>query len=309
SRKAEAVLRLPAATRGILCRTNDLDHLVDIVDGDLETFQDVLPVQRLVQVELGTAHHHFLAVRQVVHQRVPERHNLRHELARFLVWNESQQDDAEGGLHLRVLVELVQHHARNGIALQFHHDAHAILVGLVTDFADAFQLLVAHECNDVHHELRAVHLVRDFRYHDAGATRGFLFLDYGTGAHNDSPAPGFLVVLDPLATVNEATRGEVRALDELADLRMRKIRILQQRNESAYHLTQVVRRYVGGHADRDTRRAVDDQVGKCCRKNARLLQPVIEVGGVVNGVLLDVGKKLRGDSREARFGVTIGSSR
>ena len=55
---------------------------------------------------------------------------------------------AEGVLQLRLLVQVVQHDFRHFAALELDHDAHAGLVGLVADVADAFQLLVAHQLGD-----------------------------------------------------------------------------------------------------------------------------------------------------------------
>ena len=48
----------PLAQRGVGGRrvgrgADDLDHLVDVVDGDLEAFEDVLALLRLGEVELG----------------------------------------------------------------------------------------------------------------------------------------------------------------------------------------------------------------------------------------------------------------
>ena len=43
---------------------DDLDHLVDVVDGDLEAFEDVLALERLVEVELRAADDDLVAVRR-----------------------------------------------------------------------------------------------------------------------------------------------------------------------------------------------------------------------------------------------------
>ena len=56
---------------------------------------------------------------------------------------------------VRVLVQLVQHHARDRVALQLDDDAHAVAVGLVAQVADALELLVAHQLGDVLDQLRA----------------------------------------------------------------------------------------------------------------------------------------------------------
>ena len=61
-------------------------------------------------------------VLDVVLEHFLERHDLRHELARVRIGHERQHDHAERRLHRRVLVQLVEHHARNRIALELDHD-------------------------------------------------------------------------------------------------------------------------------------------------------------------------------------------
>ena len=51
--------------------------------------------------------------------------------------DQRQHDDAEGGLQLRVLVELVQDDLRLRVALELDDDAHAVAVGLVAQVGDA----------------------------------------------------------------------------------------------------------------------------------------------------------------------------
>ena len=76
----EARLQLRARLRRVLRRANELDHRVDVVDGDLEPLQDVLAIERLVEIELRAAHDDFVPVRDVVLEELLERHHLRHEL-------------------------------------------------------------------------------------------------------------------------------------------------------------------------------------------------------------------------------------
>ena len=68
-------------------------------------------------------------------------------------------------------------------------------------------------------------------------------------------------------------------------------------------LAQVVRRDVGGHADRDAGRAVDQQVGVARRQHGRLLRATVVVGLEVDGVLLDVADHLERQRRHPALGV------
>ena len=75
-------------------------------------------------------------------------------------------------------------------------------------------------------------------------------------------------------------------------------------------LAEVVGRDVGGHADRDPGRAVDQQVGEPCRQNGRLGHRAVVVGRPVDGVLVDVvAEQLLGQPGEADLGVPHGRRR
>ena len=68
-------------------------------------------------------------------------------------------------------------------------------------------------------------------------------------------------------------------------------------------LGQVVRRDVGGHADRDAGRAVDEQVREPRRQHRRLALPAVVVGHEVDGVGVDVAQELDGQLVEPALGV------
>ena len=85
--------------------------------------------------------------------------------------------------------------------------------------------------------------------------------------------------------------------------------MLDQPDHAFDDLAQVVRRDVGRHADRDAGRPVDQQIRKRRRQDRRLLRRLVEVGNVVDGVLVEVGHHRFGKRLEARFGVSIGRRR
>ena len=68
-------------------------------------------------------------------------------------------------------------------------------------------------------------------------------------------------------------------------------------------LDQVVRRDVGGHADRDAGRAVDDEVGDRRRQHDRLDLAAVVVGPEVDGVLVDRGGHRHRGRRHPALGV------
>ena len=81
--------------------------------------------------------------------------------------------------------------------------------------------------------------------------------------------------------------------------------MVDQVDDRGDRLAQVVRRDVRRHADRDARRAVHDEVGHARRQDAGLLEPIVEVGDEVDGVLVEIGQQLHRDRRELGLGVTV----
>ena len=99
--------RLPGVARG----ADELDHLVDIGDGDGEADQHVGAVTRLVEQELGAPRHHLFAEGDEGLQHVAQVHRQRPAAV------ERDHVAAKRGLQRRETVELVQHHLALGVAL------------------------------------------------------------------------------------------------------------------------------------------------------------------------------------------------
>ena len=123
--------RVPASS----VSADELDHARSTssmcVDGDLEALQDVLALARLAQLVLGAPDHHLVPVVDEVAASC----SLQRHAPAGTPPDERQHDHAEGGLHLRVLEQLVQHDVRDRVALQLDHDADAFSVRLVAQVA------------------------------------------------------------------------------------------------------------------------------------------------------------------------------
>ena len=287
----------------VLRLANDPHHLVDVVDGDLQAFENVLAVLGPRELELGAARDDGVAVLDEVLEQLFQGHLLGRAV------DQRQHDRAEGRLHLGVLVQLVQHHRGDGVALQIDDDPHPLAVGVVLDVGDAVELLVVGELGDLRDEVRLVHLIGDLGDHDLLLPRGLFFLDHGAGPQHHPPAALLIAFLDPFASVDDRAGREVGALDELPEILGGRVRVVHQMIDRFDRLGEVVRRDVRGHADGDARRPVHDQVGEPRRQHRRLLQPVVEVGDEVDGVLVDVLEHRHRDAREARFGVAVRGGR
>jgi hypothetical protein len=123
--------------------------------------------------------------------------------------------------------------------------------------------------------------------------------------HHDPSAAGLVRHLDPLSAVDVGAGREVGTLDHLAELGNGGLRAVDQQLDRLGHLPQVVRRDVRGHTHGDAARAVDEEVRDLGGKDGRLLQPVVEVGLEIDGVLVDVLQHRHRHPGEPSLGVAV----
>ena len=201
-----------------------------------------------------------------------------------------------------MLVEVVEDGERPRVALQLDHDPHALAVGLVRQVGDAFQLAVGHQLGDLRHQVGLVHRVGELVDDDPLSPVGG-FLEPVSSSHDDAAVAGGVSRLDAIGSHHDAARREVRALDEVHEVFRRRVRVVDQVVDAGGHLTEVMGRDVGGHSDRDAGGAVDEQVGDPGGQHCRLRLAGVVVGLEVDGVLVDVGQDLIGDSSQPRLRV------
>ncbi|MNZ23668.1 hypothetical protein D3C78_407870 [compost metagenome] len=215
--------------------------------------------------------------------------------------------DAEHALHLGLRVEVVEHHLRHLAATQLDDHAHAVLVRLVAQLADALELLLLDQLGDLLDQARLVQLVGQLGDHQLLAAADLVdVLDLDAGAHVDASTAGAVGLDDAGATVDDPRGGEVRAGDVVHQLVDGQLGVVDQRQAAVDHLAQVVRRDVGGHAHGDAAGAVDQQVGDLGRHDRRDLLGAVVVGHPVDGFLVQVGEQLVGQLGHAHFGVAHG---
>ncbi len=92
----------------------------------------------------------------------------------------------------------------------------------------------------------------------------------------------------------------------LADVRMRRLRILEQAHTGGGHLAQIVRWHVGRHADGDSGGTVEQHVGQTRRQHGGLIERAVEVRHPVHGAFTELGEQHLREAREPCFGVTHG---
>ena len=277
------------------------DHLVEVVEHEGQALEDVRARLGLAQVVDGAPDHHLAAEVEEVAQHLLQRERLRAAV------DERQHVDAEGGLQRRLLVELVERHVGRGVALELDHHADALAVALVAQVGDPVDASLAHVLGDLLEQRRLVHHERDLGDHDARAA--LAFLDLGAPAHRDQAAPGGVGLADAVGAADQRAGREVGSGQLLEQLVERAVGVARLELERIHHLAQVVRRHVGGHADRDPGRAVDEQVGQPGGQHHRLAGRAVEVGHEVDRLAVDVAQQLLGDAREAALGVAVGGRR
>ncbi len=133
-----------------------------------------------------------------------------------------------------------------------------------------------------------------------------MILDAGAAADLQPPTAGGVRFHDAVGAVDDAPGGEVRPRDETHEVDRVGRRVIYQVQQGVAHLPHVVRRDVGGHAHRDARRAVDQQVGHHGRQDLRLLEGTVEVVHPADRILVDVPQYVLGRFLEAALGVPHG---
>ena len=227
---------------------------------------------------------------------------------RELTWNavdQSHHVHTEAGLQLRELEEVVENHVGVGIALQ-----HDLEVGLATrrpvvHVGDAVDLTGVDEFLDSSGNGRTTRLIGQLCDDDLHATALALF-DGRRRAHLDASASRAISVDDAGATEDRPTGREVRPFHELHQVVGCGRRCEQHVDARVDHLSQVVRRDVRGHTDRDALTAVDEQVGEAGRQNGGLFTTSVVRGHHVDRVLVDVGQQLHRERMQSTFGVATG---
>jgi hypothetical protein len=143
----------------------------------------VAALARLAQFEDGAAGHHLAAVLQEDLQQLLQVAQL------GLAVDQRHHVHAEGVLQLGLLVQVVQHHLGHFAALELDHHAHAGLVGLVLDVADALDLLLVHQLGDALQQRLLVDLVGHLVDDDRLALAAVDVLEVDLGAHHHRPRP------------------------------------------------------------------------------------------------------------------------
>ena len=144
---------------------------------------------------------------------------------------------------------------------------------------------------------------------DGVFTLRFIADDLSLGPHVDATTPGAIGLHNPCTAIDLGAGGKIGAGDVLHQLIHIDVRVLQGRQTTRDHLTQVVGRNVGGHTHGDARRSVDQQIGDPGRQHRRYLLGAIVVVDEIDRFLVEISEQGMRNFRHANFGVAHGGSR
>src|SRR5215472_15738738 len=295
----EAVHQLVARGFGVLGGANQLDNRVEILQRDPQSFQNVQARFSLAQLELRAACHHTPAMVQKRDHHLAQVHLARPPL------EDTQHDEPVALLHLGQLEELVEHNLGLCVALEFDHNPHAVPVGLVAQVADSFDPPFVDQLANTLQQPGLVDLVGNLANDDRRAPAALVGFHRCQRAHGQAAALVEIGLAHCLGPQQLAAGGKIGTGNDVEDLLQAEVRIVDQGQQRVADLAQVMGRNIGGHPDRDSVRAVDQQVGDLRGQHRRLVLRAVEVGNEIDGVLVDIGQQPFRQSRQAAFGIAI----
>src|SRR6266851_4484767 len=250
--------------------TNNPDHVVEVIQGNLIAEQNVLALFRFFQLENRAAADYIDAV---LDEQLDHRDQA--QFAR-LPGDDGEQDHAERLLHLRELEKIIEDELRFFAALQLDDDAHAFARGFIAHIGNSFQFFRLHQFGDALDQPRLVHLIRNLRDDDAFAVFGGLF-DSSLGAHGKAAAACFVSGFDAFAARDVRPGWKIWPRHNLHYFFQRCVGLFDQKNCRVHNFAQIVGREVSGHAAGNAARAVDEQIRYARREHHGFFARLIEV--------------------------------
>ena len=302
-RQLETFNEAIASLAGVLRRANDGDHLVDRIEGDQETLEDVEAILRLLQSELSSADDDLEAMLDVGPAQVVEPERGGHAVDKHHIV------DAERLLERGEAIQLLEHRLRVDGRLHIDLDHEAVHVGQVSNAFDTDKLAAVGELlNLADHPLRT-HEVGQFGDDDRLAIPGgLLHVRFCPDAER---AAARLIGVAQAVVDDDAARRKVGAGQhghEVVDRRLGPT-LGHDDLDRIGDLAQVVRGHVGGHADRNAAGAVDENVGQRRRQHDRLIALTVVGGAEIDRVLVEFADHVHRRLGQPALGVTRSSGR
>ncbi len=229
-----------------------------------------------------------------------------HHLGLFLIIDQGKHDHTKSILQLGMLEEIIQYDIRIDFLFDLNDNGHAIAVRLIPDVGYPRHPFFLDQVGNLFNQPCLIDLVGNLMHQYTGPVIGH-FLDFGFCTdHNASPA-GPIGLANPFFAQNQAACGKIGTFDILNNIIQIRIRMIHQGNGPVNHLSQIVRRNVGGHPHCNTGGTIDQQIRKSCRQHHRLLQGLIEIRHEINGFLPDIPQHFLRNLCHSCFRIAHGS--
>ena len=277
---------------------DDLDHPVEVEEGDDIALQHLQPVRDLVQPMRGAAQQHGAAVVQEGPQHLAQAADLGRAPVDQHVHVQRNAD-----FEVRVLEQrLHQQRGLDGARLGFQHQPD-ILGRFVAHIAEDRDFLLVYEVRDPLDQLGFLHLVGDLGHDDLVLPAAQIFF-VPLRAQAEAALAGLVGIEDVLAAFHQhAARREVGAGDHLDQRFGPRVRVADQVLERLAQLAHIVRRDRGRHAHGNPRRPVGQQVGEGGGQDLGFVFAPVIGRLEVDGVLVQPFHHGQCDRRQTCFGV------
>ncbi|MGY4333644.1 hypothetical protein ACVWWG_008061 [Bradyrhizobium sp. LB7.2] len=281
---------------------DDPDHLVDVQIGNQQAAENLQPALDLGLAMVGPTDQHVAQMVKPFAQALRESHHLGHtaldqhvEVQRNLVFELRQPEQRF-------------HHQRRIDILRLRLDYDTDVFGrLVPDVSDQRQLLLVQQFGDLLDQARLLHQKGYLGDDDDPGAACALFL-LPSGADAERAAAGGIGFSDRLLGIDADAAGrEIRALDPFQQRLGFRVGLLDQMQRGFAELGGVVRRDRGRHADRDTLRAIGEQVREAAGQHDGLFRLAVVIRAELDPVLVDAVEQKPRDVGQPRFGVAVGS--
>ncbi len=281
---------------------DDLDDFVDIRKREHQPLDDMRPLFRLVEIVSGSADDDLFLMVEIVIENIAQVENFGFRT----VFHKRQQNDSVRNLQVGMFIESVENDLRVRVFLALDHDTQALSARLFADVRNALQTFVAHHVCDRLDELRLVDLIGQLCHYDTAsriAARAVL-LDVALGADDEISLSRAVCLADSRAPHDDTARRKVGRGDKVHELFHRDVGIVDHRDRSVDNFRKVVRGNVRRHADRDSVRSVDKQIGKARRKHRGFRFVTVEVGEEIHRLFVEIAQHFGGELRKARLRIT-----
>ena len=265
---------------GIVLIADDLDHAVEVQEGNHIAFQHLEPGGDLFQPVVRASHQHLAPVVEEGAQHLFQRADLGHATVDQHVHVQPEADlkvrDAEQRRHQLLGVDVA--------GTRFQDDAD-ILGGFVAHIGKDRHFLGLDDLGQTLDQLGFLHLIGDLGDDDLPATTAQI-LDRPARAQAQAAASGAVGFGDGLARFDQHAAGrEIRAGDDGDQRVVARIRRLDQMQAGVDDFVQIMGRHVGRHADRDARGAIAQKVRKGRRQHDGFFQRAVIVRAEIDGIL------------------------